>query len=137
MGKGICRAVVRAALAWLVVSGPARPCFAESGSRWKKVWAASVGALATANVLDARSSAGRYEANPLLRDSQGRFSPGRAAMIKSAASGGVLLLQLLLRRKMPEHELEKPAAVINFATAAALGATAYRNTRTPRGKSVV
>jgi hypothetical protein len=30
---------------------------------------------------------------------------------------------------MPEQSIEKPSAVVNFAAAAAVGATAFRNTR--------
>jgi hypothetical protein len=96
-----------------------------------------VGALVAANVLDARSSMGGYETNPLLRDTQGRFSPGRTVMIKSAASGGMLLLQLLLHKKMPEQELEKPCAVVNFAAAAVVGATAFRNAKIARAAPTV
>jgi hypothetical protein len=103
----------------------------QTGRGWKKAWIASVAALVTVNVLDARSSAGHYETNPLMQDSQGRFSPGRAIAVKSAASGGMILVQLLLRRRNPEQRLEKPSAIVNFAAAAAVGATAYRNTRVP------
>jgi len=96
---------------------------------WKKAWIVSVGALIAVNVLDARSSVGRYETNPLLRDSQGRFNTRRTVMIKSAASGGMLAIQMVLHRRMPEQSLERPSAVVNFAAAAAVGSTAFRNTR--------
>ena len=85
--------------------------------------------LATANVMDARTSMGGLETNPLLRNGHGRFSAGRAVAVKSAASGGMVLVQLLLLRRMPEHRLEKPAALANFAAAAVVGVTAYRNTK--------
>ena len=41
----------------------------NSRSRWRKAWIASWVAFAAANILDARSSQGKYEANPLLRNS--------------------------------------------------------------------
>lgn len=85
--------------------------------------------LAAANVMDARSSVGRYETNPLLQNGQGRFSVGRGIAVKSAASGGMILVQLLLQKRMPEQRLEKQAAIVNFAAAAAVGATAYKNTK--------
>jgi ABC-type Fe3+ transport system permease subunit len=49
--------------------------------------------------------------------------------VKSAASGGIILAQVLLMRRMPQERLEKPAAIVNFAAAATVGAIAYRNTR--------
>jgi len=58
------------------------------------------------------------------------FSVG-AVVVKSVASGGMLLVQALLRRRMPE-QIEKPASLVNFASAATMGAVAYYNTTTPR-----
>jgi hypothetical protein len=49
-------------------------------------------------------------------------------VVKSAASGGFLLVQILLQKGMPEQRLEKPPALVNFGAAAVLGAIAYRNT---------
>ena len=97
----------------------------DGKKRGLRLW----GALIAANALDVPSSVGKYEANPLLRDSQGRFNTRRALMIKSAASGGMLALQVVFRKRMPERNLEKPYAVVNFAAAAAVGAATYRNTR--------
>jgi hypothetical protein len=112
----------------LLVAGSTQACFGQKKRGWKKVWAVSVAVLAVVNVLDARSSAGGLETNPLLRDGQGRFNTRRAATVKSAASGGIVLVQLLLMKRMPEQRLEKSAAIANFVAAAAVGATAYRNT---------
>jgi hypothetical protein len=95
------------------------------------VWIISVVAVVGANVLDARSSAGGWESNRLLQDSQGRFSPRRAIVVKSAASGGMLLVQALIRRRMPER-IEKPASLVNFAAAASVGAVAYHNMKIAR-----
>ena len=41
--------------------------------RWKKAWIASWVAFAAVNLLDAHSSIGKRELNPLLSNSQGRF----------------------------------------------------------------
>jgi hypothetical protein len=41
----------------------------------------------------------------------------------------MILVQLLLQKQKPEQRLEKPAAIVNFAAAAVVGATAYRNTK--------
>jgi hypothetical protein len=116
-------------LVCLLVVGSTYPCFGETKRGWKKVWAVSVAALATAHVMDARSSMGRYEANPLLQNGQGQFSPGRGFAVKAAASGGMILVQMLLQRRRPEQRLEKQAAIVNFAAAAVVGATAYRNSK--------
>jgi hypothetical protein len=123
-----CRPAALGLFVCLLAAGGARPCFGQEKRVWRKVWTASVAALAAVNVMDARSSVGRYETNPLLQDGQGRFSPGRAIAVKSAASGGILVLQALLMRRRPQEKLERPAALINFAAAAAVGAVAYRNT---------
>jgi hypothetical protein len=111
---------------YLLVLGGGQPCFGETKRKWKKVWIISVAAVVAANVLDVRSSAGGWESNRLLQDPQGRFCARRAVMVKSAASGGMLLLQALLRRRMPE-QIEKPASFVNFAAAATVGAVAYHN----------
>jgi len=89
----------------------------QANRPWKKAWIVSGGAVIAVNVLTSRSSVGRYETNPLLRDSQGRFNTRRAVMIKSAASGGMLMLQAVLHKRTPEQSLEKPSTVVNFAAA--------------------
>jgi hypothetical protein len=127
--KWSCRLAAHGLLVCLLVAGSAQACFGQTKRGWKKVWTVSVAVLGAVNVMDARSSAGGLETNPLLRNGQGRFSAGRAVAVKSAASGGMVLVQLLLLRRMPEQRLEKPAAIANFVAAAAVGATAYRNTK--------
>lgn len=116
-------------VAYVCAAGSAQ---AQAKRTWKKAWLASAASLVTVNVMDAHSSVGRYETNPLLRDPYGRFSPGKAVAVKSAASGGLLLVQYLLLKKRPDEGLEKAATVVNFAAAAAVGAVAYRNTKVPR-----
>lgn len=116
-----CRLAAHTLMLCLLAAGTAQ---GQTGRGWKKAWIASLAALVTVNVLDARSSMGHYETNPLLQNSQGRFSPGRAIAVKSAASGGMILVQILLNR-------DKPSTIVNFAAAGTLGATAYRNSRVP------
>ncbi len=123
--------VVLTLLVYLFVLGGTQPCFGETRRSWKKAWIISVAAVVGANILDARSSAGGVERNGLLQDSQGRFSPRRAVYVKSATAGGMLLVQVLLHRRIPE-KIEKPASLVNFASAATMGAVAYYNTTTPR-----
>ena len=129
MEKWSCRLAAHGLLVCLLAVGSACPCFGESKRGWKKIWTVSVAVLATAHVMDARSSMGRFETNPLLQNGQGRFSTGRGIAVKSAASGGMIVVQLLLHRRRPDQGLEKQAAIVNFAAAAVVGATAYRNTK--------
>ena len=117
-------------LVCLLAAWGGNPCYGQATSRWKRVWKVSVAVLAAANVADASTSAGCYEANPLLQNRQRQFSAGRAIAVKSAASGGLLLVQLLMMKRRPEERLEKPAAILNFAAAAAVGSVSYRNTKT-------
>lgn len=107
---------------------------AEGKARSKKVWLASVAALAAANLVDAWSSHGRYEANPLLRNGQGRFDVRKGIIAKSASSGAAIAVQLLLCRTAREENLYKTSAAVNFASAAGLSALAVRNFRIPKAE---
>jgi hypothetical protein len=122
---------MRGLLALLIVSscllGAAEP---QNAGSWKKRWAISIAAMAAASLLDAATSTGKIEQNPLLRNSQGQFCGGRAAAYKSAAAGGLVALELLFARKDPA--LYKASTVVNFATAGAFTAMAWRNRSVPR-----
>ena len=99
----------------------------QSRRRWKRVWIASWVAFAAANVLDTRSSQGKFEANPLLRNSDGTFASGRAAGLKAGMAAGLLGMQLWMIRKKPEKNLYKGFSIMNGAAAGALGAVAASN----------
>ena len=99
----------------------------ESRKRWKRAWIASWAAFAVANVLDARSSAGKLEANPFLRASDGTFATGRATAIKVGAGVGLFAYQSWAIRKSPQKNLYKGFTVVNSATAGGLTAIAVRN----------
>ena len=116
----------------MVTLGTALDCQAGESRRWTKRWWASVGLLVAANFADVHSSRGLAETNRLLRNRQGGMDLPRSVVIKSAASGGFLLLEAVLLRKLPEERLEQPFMVINSAAAAAVTATAVRNYRIPR-----
>ncbi len=105
----------------------AAPCFSQASERprSRKMWIVSAVALAAANILDARSSLGRPELNPLLRNAQGNFSVARSAALKSAAVGGSLALEALLIRSRPE--LARTSSLVNFVSAGAVTAVAIRN----------
>lgn len=86
----------------------------------------SVAALTAAHVADTHSSWGKYEANPLLRSSDGRFGL-RGAAVKSGIAAGNLTVQTLILRKWPKAR--KAAAIINFAAAGVIVGIAARNYR--------
>jgi hypothetical protein len=113
----------------LLLLGPLPLCHGESRPKWKKAFLATIASLAAANAADAHSSAGRWETNPLLRDSSGRCHSGKAILIKTAASGGFVLLELILLKKMPNRNLHKSFALTNIAASGVVGAVAVRNYR--------
>jgi hypothetical protein len=94
---------------------------------WKGVWIATWAAFVAVNILDAHSSAGRREANPLLRDADGVFSSRKAILVKSAAGGGFFALQSWLARKNPHENHYKTFAIATGAITAGLGVVAVRN----------
>jgi hypothetical protein len=98
-----------------------------SRKRWKRAWIASWAAYAAANILDAKSSAGKMEANPFLRNADGTFNTGRAAGLKAGAGGALLGMQLWMIHKSLEKNLYKGFTIVNGAAAGALGAVAYSN----------
>lgn len=118
---------------WLVVvlcasTGVAGAADKKDDSRtWRKRWWASVALVAAANVADIHSSVGLPEANPLLRNNQGGLNIRTSVVVKSAASGGFVLLEFILLKKLKHERLEKPFTVINGVAAGAVAATALRN----------
>jgi len=101
------------------------------GTRSKKLLVASFAAVTGAEMADCASSWGKMEANPVL--GQSRFGMGQAG-IKLGVVTAILTGQyLLVRHRGPSTY--KALTVINFASAGALGAVAYRNTHiAPIGK---
>jgi hypothetical protein len=119
------------ALLLLLVFSLHRPVLAQETGRpsWKKRWLVSIVVLAAASALDSGASMGRYEANPLLRNAQGRFSPGRSALFKMSGTAGLVAFQALVCRKDPEYY--KASATVNLASAGAFGGMAIRSLRMP------
>ena len=101
--------------------------FERSRRRWKKAWIASWVAFAAVNALDTHSSLGRREANPLLRDADGRFAAGRATAIKGGVGAGLFLWQLRQIRSNPEKNYYKSFTFMTGAAAGALGGVAAHN----------
>jgi hypothetical protein len=93
----------------------------------KKLWWGSVAALAGATVLDARSSWGRHELNPLLQGPNGRFG-ARSVEIKSAIVGIGLAVQWVALRHHSQ-KIEKPLSFANLAAAGLTTGAAVHNLR--------
>jgi hypothetical protein len=104
----------------------------QSGRRkWKKAWIASWIAFAAVNALDAHSSQGRREANPFLRGSDGRFSNGKAALLKAVLGGGFFAWQAWTAKKHPELNYYKTFTLTNTGVIGGLGTIAARNYSLP------
>jgi len=117
----------------LLVLHPAAACAQDSAeNKWEKAWLGSVAILAAANTADALSSRNLPEMNPFLRNQQGNFDAGKAALIKAGATGGFVFVQWLIRRGHGRKHYDKPFTIINMGAAATVGATAVRNFRIPR-----
>lgn len=121
------RACLAVALSVMLVTGAALPCQGGSKPNWKKVWKVTLAALAAANAADVHSSRGLWEANPLMRDPAGRFHTRKGIFVKTAASGGFVLLEVVLLKKSKEPRLYKPFAITNIAAAGVIAATTVRN----------
>lgn len=98
-----------------------------SKREWKKAWIASWIAFAAVSALDAHSSQGRREANPLLRNSDGRFSNGKASILKGAIGGGFFAFQWWTAKKHPEANYYRAFTIANTGATAGLGAITIRN----------
>ncbi len=90
------------------------------------LWRASVAALLTGNVMDATSSWGKRELNPMLSGTEGQFGKG-GALLKLGVAGGVVVVEYLVLRHRPYRSLAKGLAWINFGDAAVTGGMASRN----------
>lgn len=66
-----------------------------------KAYRVSQGVLIATHTLDIMSSIGKYELNPLVRRSDGKFSVGRGVGLKTLVVGSNLLLQHTLIKKYP------------------------------------
>ncbi len=90
----------------------------------KKIWWVTVAAVVGATLLDARSSWGKPELNPLLRGPNARFG-GTGLAVKIGAVGGSCTLQWLALRKHPE--LASRFSGINGGLTSLFAGVAWRN----------
>jgi len=104
------------------------PESATAAAAWRKRWAISLGPLAASQALDAASSYGLRELNPVLRSSNGGFGM-KAASIKFSAIAGLMGAEYLLVRKYPRSA--KFFTIVNWTTAGATTGLAVHNYRLP------
>jgi hypothetical protein len=95
---------------------------------WQKRWAISLAPLVASEALDASSSYGLRELNPVLAQPDGRFGM-KAAGIKFGVIGGLVGVEYLLVRKFPRSA--KFFTVINWTTAGATTGLAIHNYTLP------
>jgi hypothetical protein len=93
---------------------------------WQKRWAVSMIPLFASQSLDAASSYGLRELNPLLADPDGRFGV-RAAAIKFGVIGGMVGVEYLVVKKFPRAA--KFFTILNWTMAGATTGLAIRNYR--------
>jgi hypothetical protein len=95
---------------------------------WQKKWAISLAPLVASEALDAASSYGLRELNPVLAQPDGRFGM-KAAGVKFGVIGGLIGVEYLLLRKYPRSA--KFFTVINWTTAGATTGLAIHNYTLP------
>ena len=124
MRRLICVAIAIAFLCMPAAAEPSRP------GKLKRWWIASVAVLGTATLLDAGSSIGKLERNPLMQGPNGQFSFRRGIAIKSGISGGMVLIQAMLNRNDGQHY--KTSIISNFISAGLYSGFAVHNLSIPR-----
>ncbi len=97
----------------------------------KKFWI-SVAVLGAATFADAFSSRGRVERNPLLQNEHGRFSAGRALVIKSTTAAGLVGLEMWMMHRNPGPGTERVSTFTNYVSAGIYGGTAIYNSQNGR-----
>jgi hypothetical protein len=102
----------------------------KSSGTINKVWAASIAALLGGTTMDAASSWGKSETNPILRSANGTFGM-RGLLIKGGLAGAVLAPEILMRNN---EEAKKKFAVVNFIAAGVFSAVVFHNLSVPKLK---
>lgn len=93
-------------------------------TRWRRQWAISLAPLFATEALDAASSYGMRELNPLLAGSNGGFGI-KATAIKFGVIGGLAGAEYLVIRKRPATA--KFFTIVNWVTAGATTGLAVHN----------
>lgn len=108
-----------------IVSIPPGPVSIDEASHQAfKAWTRSLAPLVASQALDAASSYGYRELNPMLADSNGNFGM-RSTVIKFAVVGALIGVEYLLVRKSPQTG--KLLAILNWSGAAVTTGFAVHN----------
>ena len=117
----------------VVLALSSAPAFAQdlvekdSGGKWpKRLWKASIAAVAAGSIMDMQSSLGKHETNGIRANHQGVFST-QGIGLKLAIAGAAVGTQQYLLHKHPAVSGYKTGALINFAVAGALSGIAVHN----------
>ena len=110
--------------AWLLEGSRTAKQRLADAPRHQGIWRASVAALVASSALDAHSSWGKREMNPLLAGPDGRFGT-RAVAIKSLITGAALGGQWFMLRHKPS--MAKYAIIGNFGLAGIYTRVAIHN----------
>ena len=95
-----------------------------SNAKWHRQWAISLAPLFASQALDAASSYGMRELNPLLASPDGGFGM-KATSIKFGVIGALAATEYFLVRKYPRSA--KVFTIVNWATSGATSALAVHN----------
>ena len=95
---------------------------------WNKRWKISLAPLVASQSLDAASSYGMRELNPVLAGPDGAFG-GKATALKFGVAGGLLGVEYILVRKFPRSA--RFFTIVNWTTAGATTGLAIHNYRLP------
>jgi hypothetical protein len=100
-----------------------------SNAKWKRQWAISLAPLFASEALDAASSYGMRELNPLLAGSNGGFGM-KATALKFGVAGALAGVEYVLAKKYPRSA--KFFTVVNWSTAGVTSGLAVHNFQLPR-----
>lgn len=92
----------------------------------RRLWQASLAAVAAGSVVDMTSSLGKHETNGLLANHQGVFST-QGIGLKLVMAGAAVGTQQFLLHHHSSPRAYKTGALVNFAAAGAMTAAAVHN----------
>lgn len=95
-----------------------------SNAKWHRQWAISLAPLFASQALDAASSYGMRELNPLLASPDGGFGM-KATSLKFGVIGALTATEYFLVKKYPRSA--KVFTIVNWATSGATSALAVHN----------
>ena len=101
----------------------------RAATKWRRQWAVSLAPLVVSQSLDAASSYGMRELNPLLAGPNGGFGM-KATGIKFGMTGALAGIEYLLVKKYPRSA--KFFTIVNWSTAGVTTGLAAHNFRLPR-----